>query len=218
MTKKEKYHSSLVRSMNVVERRTPEETRAAIMQVAWDLFRELGPRTTIADVAEKAGMSSANVYRFFPSKQALTEAVCQSLLAELLKAARAALAGPGAQAERIANMMMTLHRQMRDQMTNAERAHEIVQIAIDEYWPPIADYIRECAAMLGEAIAKGQASGEFGPGDPAELGWQACQACIVIHDPTAIAQCAAIRPDFRPETAIDFVLRALANHTPPAPL
>ena len=30
-----------------VERRTREETRACIMQVAWDLFRELGPRTTV---------------------------------------------------------------------------------------------------------------------------------------------------------------------------
>ena len=55
-----------------VERRTPEETRTCIMQVAWDLFRQLGARTTIADVADKSGMSSANVYRFFPSKQALS--------------------------------------------------------------------------------------------------------------------------------------------------
>jgi AcrR family transcriptional regulator len=204
--------------MDVVERRSPEETRASIMQVAWDLFRELGPRTTIADVAEKAGMSSANVYRFFPSKQALTEAVCAGLLAELVNAAGAALAGPGSQSERIARMMLTLHSLMRAQMTNATRAHEIVQVALDENWPPIVEYIRQCAAMLGEAIAQGQAKGEFGPGDPVELGWQTCQACIVIHDPTAIAQCAAIRPDFRPESAVDFVLRALSNRGPPAPL
>ena len=61
-----------------VERRTREETRACIIQVAWDLFRELGPRTTVVDVADKASMSSANVYRFFPSKQAPTEAVCRA--------------------------------------------------------------------------------------------------------------------------------------------
>ena len=81
--------------MVAVERRTAEETRACIMQVAWDLFRQLGPRTTIADVADKAGMSSANVYRFFASKQALTEAVCESLLGETLRAARAAIDSGG---------------------------------------------------------------------------------------------------------------------------
>ena len=59
--------------MNIAARRTPEETRAEILAAAWDLFRELGARATIADIAEKLGMSSANVYRFFPSKQALTE-------------------------------------------------------------------------------------------------------------------------------------------------
>ena len=69
--------------MAIVERRTPEETRGCILAVAWDLFRQLGTRTTVADVADKSGMSSANVYRFFPSKQALSEAVCEGLLGEI---------------------------------------------------------------------------------------------------------------------------------------
>ena len=76
--------------MNVSPRRTPEETRTEILDVAWDLFRELGARTTIADIAERLGMSSANVYRFFPSKQALSEAICANQLGALIAAARAA--------------------------------------------------------------------------------------------------------------------------------
>ena len=150
--------------MAIVERRTPEETRGCILAVAWDLFRQLGTRTTVADVADKSGMSSANVYRFFPSKQALNEAVCEGLLGESLKAARSALDRPGTASERIATMMLTLHRLMRDQMTDQARVHEIVQIAMDEVWPPIVDYLHKCAAMLAETIAEGQATGEFGPG------------------------------------------------------
>jgi hypothetical protein len=73
-----------------------------------------------------------------------------------------------------------------------------------------SDYLHKCAAM--------QAAGEFGPGDPKELGWQTLQACVVIQDPTMIAQCPAIRPEARPEHAIDFALRALANPRPPAPI
>ena len=52
-------------------------------------------------------------------------------------------------------MMLALHVMMRDQMTQETRVHEIVQIAMDENWPPIVDYISKCAAMLGEAIAAG---------------------------------------------------------------
>jgi AcrR family transcriptional regulator len=200
------------------ERRTPEETRTCIMQVAWDLFRQLGPRTTIADVADKAGMSSANVYRFFPSKQALVEEVCLSLLAELLRVARAAIDAPGKPSERIAAMMMTLHRLMRDQLTADNRAYEIVEEAVEKKWPPIIDYLHKCAAMLAEAIADGQASGEFGPGDPLHLGWMTLQSCVVIHDPTLIPSCTILRPEAKPEEAVDFALRALANLRPPAPI
>jgi len=134
--------------MAIAERRTPEETRSCILAVAWDLFRQLGARTTVADIADKSGMSSANVYRFFPSKQALNEAVCEGLLGELLKAARGALDIPGTASERITAMMLTLHRLMRDQMTDHARVHEIVQIAVDEDWPPIVAYLHQCAALL----------------------------------------------------------------------
>jgi AcrR family transcriptional regulator len=79
--KDENHHLSNINAMAIAERRTPEETRSCILAVAWELFRQLGSRTTMADVAEKLGMSSANVYRFFPSKQALNEAVCEAFWA-----------------------------------------------------------------------------------------------------------------------------------------
>jgi hypothetical protein len=96
--------------------------------------------------------------------------------------------------------------------------HEVVQIACDEIWPPIVDYLNKCAAMLAETIAEGQASGEFGPGDPRELAWRTLQACVIIQNPTMIAQCPAIRPETLPEHVVDFVLRALANPRPPEPI
>ena len=47
-----------------------------ILELACDHLRRFGPkRTTIVGIAEAAGMSHANVYRYFPSKQALFEAV-----------------------------------------------------------------------------------------------------------------------------------------------
>ena len=84
-------------------------------------------------------------------------------------------------------MMMTLHRLMRDQIDRQTPCLEIVEEAVEQKWPPIIDYLHKCAAMLAEAIAEGQASGEFGPGDPLQLGWMTLQSCVVIHDPTLIA-------------------------------
>src|ERR1700736_2183429 len=101
-----------------IARRTREETRQCILMAAWDHFRQLGFRkTTIADIAGSLDMSSANIYRFFPSKDALTEAICRNQLGLLVAAAQAAAAGPGSAAERVAAVLMTLFRHMRDQMT-----------------------------------------------------------------------------------------------------
>lgn len=203
--------------MNIAERRTPEETRARILEAAWDLFRQLGARATIAEVADKLGMSSANVYRFFPSKQALCEAVCANQLAAMTGLAREIAGGSGRAAERIRAMLLTLHEAMRDQMINELRVHEIVDVAIKERWAPIDAYQESLVVILAGLIAEGQASGEFGPGDPAMLGLQTLCACSGIHHPTLIALYDA--PDCSPTPAevANFALRALANPNPVFP-
>jgi len=40
-------------------------------------------KTAVADIAAELAMSPANVYRFFPSKSAIVEAICQRCLSEL---------------------------------------------------------------------------------------------------------------------------------------
>ncbi|GAB9113273.1 TetR/AcrR family transcriptional regulator [Bradyrhizobium diazoefficiens] len=66
-------------------------TRERIVQAAIRLYREIGYRkTTVADVARDASMSPANLYRFYPSRRALEEAVVTELLDEVLAAAASA--------------------------------------------------------------------------------------------------------------------------------
>src|SRR5271156_4614112 len=56
-------------------RHTREETRARILDQSHALFRQFGySKTTVADIARELEMSPANIYKFFPSKKALTEA------------------------------------------------------------------------------------------------------------------------------------------------
>ena len=58
-----------------------ETTRAEIVTTAERLFRSLGyQKTAVADIARELGMSPANIYRFFPSKAAINEAICARTL------------------------------------------------------------------------------------------------------------------------------------------
>jgi AcrR family transcriptional regulator len=188
-------------------RRSPSEVRSDILAAAWDLFRQLGAHTTVADVAERLSMSSANVYRFFPSKQALTDAVCASQLAALSQAARAAASSPGSARARARAMILALHEAMRQQMLREARVHEIVDVALKEQWPAIDAFMDDCAATLAAVVADGQASREFAPGDPRTLAVHTLFACVGLFHPTLIAQRSEHDPS--PEDAVDFALRAL---------
>jgi len=65
-----------------------DDTRARIVETADTLFRRLGfAKTAVADIAAELGMSPANVYRFFPSKTAIVQAICQRCLSEVEEAA-----------------------------------------------------------------------------------------------------------------------------------
>lgn len=53
-----------------------DRVEARLIAIAADHIRRFGPeRVTVVAVAREAGMSHANVYRFFPSKAGLVEAV-----------------------------------------------------------------------------------------------------------------------------------------------
>ena len=198
----------------VVERRSPDETRACILQVAWDLIRQLGARATIVDVAERLGMSSANVYRFYPSKQALSEAVASSQLSAIIAEGRRLAAGPGSASERFGAVLLMMYRCMRDQMVNQSRVHEVVDIAMNERWPAIEVFKQDCCAIVAKLVAEGQARGEFGPGDPRYLAAQTLSACACIHHPQLIAHNADSPTALPPEAVVEFALRALTHPGP----
>jgi len=203
--------------MNATERSGSDVTRARILEAAWDLFRQLGARATIADVAEKLGMSSANIYRFYPSKQALCEAVCANQLGGMTLAAHDIAQGEGSPAERLRAILLMLHSAMRDQMINEKRVHEIVNVAIHERWPPIEAFEEGIGIVIGGLIAEGQARGDFGPGAPELLAAQTACACSSIHHPTLIALYGEPDATPSPEQLVDFVLRALASRGAPSP-
>src|SRR5512145_948844 len=93
--------------MSVAVRASPEETRARIVETAEGLFRRLGfHKTTVADIAAELGMSPANVYRFFPSKDAIVEAICRRFLRELEDESWAIARSRGSAAARLERLVL----------------------------------------------------------------------------------------------------------------
>jgi AcrR family transcriptional regulator len=205
--------------MNIAAR-SADETRDRILVAAEELFRRIGYyKTTVGDIAQALKMSSANIYRFFPSKNAIVEALCGKILGALLEEATAAVEAPGQPSERVFNLLMALHRHHRDHLTNHERVHEMVVVAMDENWEAIHAFLDTCKGLVKKLVAEGQRVDEFGPGEPDQLGELVFGACAAILHPTMIAKCAGEgmtveEIDAQAQGLVLFALRALRSREP----
>src|SRR5205823_13044634 len=107
-------------------RTKPDDTRARIMDTAEALFRRLGyAKTTVADIAAELKMSPANVYRFFPSKNAIIEAICQRCLGELEERAWAVARSRGSAGERIERLLLEILAYHKENNLTEQRVNDI---------------------------------------------------------------------------------------------
>ena len=187
-------------------------SRRRIMDVAVRLYREIGYRkTTVADVARGASMSPANVYRFFPSRQALEEAVVAALLDKIFLAAATAAGSDASALERLGATLSTLSQVHEDRLANDARLHELVATAVHANYPVVLAFADRIRGVVRSIIEAGQASGEIRPGSPMVL------ACCLLDAMDAYAgpsptKSSTVRPTF--EEMMKFCAYALRNDTP----
>jgi AcrR family transcriptional regulator len=67
-----------------------------VLEAAAEAFAERGPDVSIDEIARRAGVGHATVFRRFPTKDALIVAVLNERIGELIAAAEAALSDPDA--------------------------------------------------------------------------------------------------------------------------
>ena len=124
-------------------------------------------KTAVADIARDLGMSPANVYRFFPSKSAINEAITDRLLGGVTRELEAIADGPGSAADRLRAMLRVLHARHLGLFFREKRMHDMVSAAMSEHWAVIAVFIARIEAAMARVVADGAARGEFAPRDPA---------------------------------------------------
>src|SRR6266852_3764243 len=124
--------------MNPQVRARPDDTRARIMDTAEALFRRLGfAKTAVADIAAELDMSPANVYRFFPSKNAIVEAICRRFLAEIDSKAWAVARAKGPAGQRIERLILEILAYHKENVLTEQRVNDMVVAAIELSWDAI---------------------------------------------------------------------------------
>lgn len=195
--------------MTMLTEHTEADTQERILVVAERLFREIGyQKTTVADIAKLLRMSPANVYRFFPSKDAIRQGVAFRLMGEVEVAAQAIAAGPEPVPQRLRELLTTIHLMNSERYVGDAKLHEMVASAMEEDWDVCKAHIERVTMLIGGVIGEGVASGVFHVADVPVAALCTCNAMLRFFHPQMIAQCVN-KPGPTLDQMIDFIFVGL---------
>lgn len=146
---------------------TERPTRAVLLDAALAVFTEhTYGGAAVAEVAKRAGMSVGTLYRYFPSKEALGNAVFRQWKGSL--AERILGIGEHEPARAVFERLFRVFLEFAEESPDAFAFLELQQHEgyLDEESAALSDRV---AAAGEELILRGQRAGEIRPGAPAML-------------------------------------------------
>jgi AcrR family transcriptional regulator len=187
---------------------TPER----ILEAAEDVLRRFGPaKATVVDVARALGVSHGSVYRHFPSKDALRDAVAERWLSRVSDPLEAIVSDSGPAPARLRRWFDRLMASKRRRTLEdpelfatyvglAAGAREVVAAHVDTL-------VRQIAGIIADGIARG----EFAAGDPAVAARALFDATIRFHNPAHASEWSSPETEAAFEAVWNLALRGLSR-------
>lgn len=159
-------------------------TRIQILEAAEDVLRRFGPaKATVVDVARALGVSHGSVYRHFPSKSALRDAVAERWLNRisqpLNKIAEANDPAP-LRLRRWFDKLVTLKRK---KALDDPELFATYQVLASEATEAVEDHINKLIKDVTKIIADGVKEGAFIAKDPQAVARALLNATTRFHHP-----------------------------------
>ena len=199
--------------MNAQVKTRPEDTRGRIMETAEALFRRLGfAKTAVADIAAELKMSPANVYRFFPSKNAIVEAICKHCLSDVEEKAWAVARSKAPARQRMERLILEILAYHKANLVTEQRVNELVVAAIEHSWDTIRAHKDALRTVTELIVRDGIEAGEFEPVDPRQTAELIMRSLVVFTNPMLIGTCLEEGQDLdvQARDSVRFLLSAIS--------
>ncbi|MEZ5788688.1 MAG: TetR family transcriptional regulator [Xanthobacteraceae bacterium] len=191
---------------------TPER----ILDAAEDVLRRFGPaKATVVDVARALGVSHGAVYRHFPSKAALRDAVLERWLGRVSAPLAAIAAEEGPAVDRLRRWLDTLIATKREKVRGDPELFATYTALAGEAREVVAAHVEALVDQVTRIIADGAARGAFSVADPAEAAQAVIDATGRFHNPAHAAAWSDPGIDAAFERVWALVLRGLGARSSP---
>jgi AcrR family transcriptional regulator len=192
------------------QRSTHEQTRQRILAKAAELFRHFGfAKTTVADIAAGLAMSPANIYKFFPSKDAIIQASLEQKLAEVKKSIEAVISSSSGALGRIEALALAIFDCHRELFCREPHLFQLVRVANGHSWDCVRDFKNYLQQTITEIIEAGTQTGEFYLSDSGAAARALIDCLAIVLEPSASPDPNGKLTDKRVRTLVSFLGKAL---------
>jgi AcrR family transcriptional regulator len=183
-------------------------TADRILEVAVVVLRRFGPdKATVIDVARALGVTHGSVYRYFPSKAALRDAVVERWLQAMMPPLESVAAQEGSAPKRLRQWLDLLVATKRQQAADDPELFAAYYALSSQARDVVRTHVDALAGQAARIIADGVARGEFVAANPAAAGRAVLYATSRFHHPANAAEWS----DPGIDDAMSEVWRLLAN-------
>lgn len=191
----------------------PPDTR--LLAIADDHLKRFGPRQiTVVNIADAAGMTHANVYRYFTSKAALIDAVAGQWLKRLEALIADIADAPDPADDKLERLIQAWARTHRDLLVENRHLLDVYCAATETSRPLVRKHRARMRQLIERVVDEGIATGKFEPRDREKALGFVSDAAYRFINPLAVRLDADVPKDIldhRLAAMIRVVQRALAN-------
>jgi AcrR family transcriptional regulator len=164
-------------------------TAERILEASEDVLRRFGPtKATVVDVARALGVSHGSVYRHFPSKAALRDAVVERWLASVSAPLADIAAEDGPASERLRRWLEQLVMTKRGRALDDPELFATYVGLAGESREVITAHVEALVEQLARIVAGGVEQGEFAVANPTAAARAVFDATGRFHNPAHAAE------------------------------
>jgi len=181
-----------------------------ILEAAEEVLRRFGPeKATVVDVARALGVSHGSVYRHFPSKAALRDAVTERWLRRLSEPLAEVASADAPAPQRLKSWL--------DLLITTKRMKHLADPELFATYSEIASEAREVVkahvdtlvGQIADIIADGTQQGDFSVTDPRAAAQAVFDATVRFHNPAHASEWSSPTIDSAFEEVWRLILRGL---------
>jgi AcrR family transcriptional regulator len=153
------------------------------------VLRRYGPaKATVVDVARALGVSHGSVYRHFPTKAALRDAVTERWLGRIARPLAAIVSEERAAPDRLRRWLAALVEAKQNRAREDPELFATYVALAAEACGVVSAHVHALVAQLARIIADGVAQHAFNVADPAVAGRAVFDATARFHHPAHAAE------------------------------